>query len=469
MRPRGRVSGRTPLATRLGRGLLGGLRGGLGLVGVAVAFAFASAPFFGLGCRTPETRKDASATEARVATLPEAQVPSSVKDAAVDSLDASLTVLTSDASDPSAKDAGASDSSVRSLVLGDASAPSSCKLLYGPQEQPFRGGASITQEGSRLAVVANDSGRARAFGVLLPAPTTVVAPSPEVTFEPMSYPSCELAGKSTYCLGRGGAVRRITGVREREVAKGRPFTRLAASALGDAHSVVGYLVEKTTSEGVVLQAYAVLDEGEPVRLSEDGSGATQVTLVPTANDKAVALYLDARTAMTPVHAREVSVGKDGKLALGTDVVLTVAGPAERGVTLVGGRMKDTTFALLPIPQDVTRFGMTILAVGSPPKDDVVPKVSLYANGLDPAPLAASRSESLDRVYVARVVPEGPERGAPRSLELGHLVADGTFTSHGIVARGAPVTHVSVAVDTSRTVWVLYGDAAHTWLTRYACP
>jgi hypothetical protein len=97
------------------------------------------------------------------------------------------------------------------------------------------------------------------------------------------------------------------------------------------------------------------------------------------------------------------------------------------------------------------------------------KVSAYANGLDPAPLAATRSETLDRMYVARVVPEGAERDAPRALQLGHLVADGTFTSHGLVARGARITDVAIALDAAKAVWILYGDAAHTWLTRFACP
>ena len=406
------------------------------------------------GCKTPEARKDANALPSAAPT------PNTQPSNAEAKRDATPEASVSDAS------VRASDASSGAGVTGDAGA-SSCKLLYGPQEQPFRGAASMAQEGSRLAVVANDSGRARTFGVLLPPPSPPVAPTPELVFEPMSYPPCELAGKSAYCLGRAGAVRKITGPVEREVAKARPYTRLAAAPLGDGHSVVAYLVEKTTSEGLMLQAYAVLDEGEPIRLSDEGSGATQIALVPM-GDKAVALYLDARTAMTPVHAREISLGKGGKLALGTDVVLAVAGPAERGVSLVGGRMKDATFALVPIPQDVTTFGMTVLSVSSPPKDDIKPKVSLYANGLDPAPLAATHSETLDRVYVARVVPESAARAAPRSLELGHLVSDGTFVSHGIVGR-APVSHVSVAVDSARTVWVLYGDAAHTWLSRFGCP
>jgi hypothetical protein len=361
------------------------------------------------------------------------------------------------------------DASVTAVpTLGDAG-PAACKLLYGPQEQPFRGTAFLAASGNRLEVVANDSGRTRGFGLPIPPTLAPVAPTRVLSFEPMSFPPCEPAGRFVYCPGRGGAIRRIDGMREREVAKGRPATRIAAAPIGgEGHSVVAYLAERSTTEGMMLQAFVVLDEGEPVRLSDDGSGATQLSLVP-AGDKVVALYLDARTAMTPMHARELSLGKDGKIELGNDAVLTVGGPAERGVTLASGRLKGQTFALVPMPQDVTSFGMTTIAVPSPPKDDVPVKVSAYANGLDPAPLAATRSETLDRMYVARVVPEGAERDAPRALQLGHLVADGTFTSHGLVARGARITDVAIALDAAKAVWILYGDAAHTWLTRFSCP
>ena len=172
--------------------------------------------------------------------------------------------------------------------------------------------------------------------------------------------------------------------------------------------------------------------------------------------------------MTPVHAREISIGKDGKLALGNDAVLMVGGPAERGVVLAAGRTKDGPIGLIPLPHDVAGFGMISLKVESPPKDDVKGTVSLYPNGIDPAPLAATRADS-DRMYVARVVPESGERGAPRALELGHTDLQGAFTSHGLVARGVGITDVAITLDTSKTVWVLYGDAGHTWLSRFACP
>lgn len=403
-----------------------------------------------VSCKTkPEETKDATPPIPSV-------VETAAKDAAPPELDAAIV------------DAGRADGATSFVPFAGDAGPNGCKVLFGPQEQPFRGTAYLAQEGARLSVVANDSGRPRGFGVPIPPATTFVAPTRVLSFEAMSFPPCEPAGKSVYCPAKGGVIHRIEGGRERDVAgKGRTGTRIVAAPLGEGHSVVGYLAERVTSEGTMLQAFGVLDDGEPIKISDEGSGATQMALVPS-GEKAVFVYLDARTAMTPVHARELSVGKDGKLALGPDAVLTVGGPAERGVVVAGGRTKEGALALVPMPDDVTKFGMFALEVRSPPKDDVKPVVSFYANGLDPAPLAASRSDS-DRMYVARVVPESGEKGAPRALELGHTDARGAFTSHGLVARGVGITDVAITVDAAKTAWVLYGDAAHTWLSRFACP
>lgn len=403
------------------------------------------------GCKTKDAEKKPE---------PDAASPAAPSATASASASAVQDASTSDAS----ADAGDGATALRIPFVGDAGA-GSCKVLYGPTEMPFRGTAALGQEGARLAIVANDSGRPKDFGFPVPPLSPPVPPQRTLSFEPMLYPPCELAGKTAYCVGRGGTVKRFFQGAERELAKGRSSTRIAAAPLGETHSLVAYLVEKVTSEGLTIHANVVLDDGEPVRLSEEGSGATQLALVP-AGEKVVALYLDARTAMTPVHARELTV-KDGKLVLGTDAVLTVGGPAERGVMLAAGRRDNDVFALVPMPSDVTAFGMTTLKVPSPPKEDVASKLSPYLNGIDPAPIAASRSGT--RVYIARVVPEGPEVGAPRALELGHLDQDTSFVSHGLVARGVRITDVAVHEDTAHTAWVLYGDAAHTWLSRFACP
>jgi hypothetical protein len=93
--------------------------------------------------------------------------------------------------------------------------------------------------------------------------------------------------------------------------------------------------------------------------------------------------------------------------------------------------------------------------------------SLYANGLDPAPIGAT--SAADEAWVARVVPRERAPGAPRVVELGRVSKAGTFRSLGIVAQGKPVTDIALERDPSGGVFIAYGDATATWLERRVCP
>ncbi len=353
-------------------------------------------------------------------------------------------------------------------LLGDGGA-SACKLLYGPAEQPFHGMAALGIADGKVTLVTNDSGRPRSYVVPVPPLGAIVAAPrpgpPDAPKDATTWPPCEVAGKMIYCAGPSGQVSRHGPSGERAIARALPRTRIAASSIGRERGVVAYLVDRTTSEGPTIQAWAALDDAEPVRLSEDGSGATQIVLVPV-GERVVAIYLDSRSAMTPIHARELSVSADGKLVLGPDAVIAIGGPAERGVTLAAGSTRGQVFALVPLPEQVTIFGMASVRVPLPPTDDLPLVWSRYAGGLDPAPLAATRGEGA--VRVARVVPSGSAASAPRVLEVGKLDPEGRFVSQGVISS-APVTGVAVAEDPARTLWVLHGDPSRTWLERRACP
>jgi len=289
----------------------------------------------------------------------------------------------------------------------------------------------------------------------------------------MRWPPCEVAGRFAYCQGPGGGVYRTTlGVADtKEVAKSRSGTRIAAAALGADHTVVATLESRRTTEGEMLQAFITMDEGETVRLSDDGAGATTLRLVAR-GDHAIALYLDTRTAMVPVHARPVSAGPKGAL-LGDDAVVFVAGSPERGVDFaVAGAAdpKKDLFVLLPIARETMDFGMAAIPVSDPPKADAKAVWSLYPNGLDPAPLAATvQATDPDGSFVARVRPEDQAPRSPRVLELGRLDGGGRFTSYGVIAKGKRITDVAIAVDAQGAVWILYGDTSETWLERRMCP
>jgi hypothetical protein len=249
--------------------------------------------------------------------------------------------------------------------------------------------------------------------------------------------------------------------------KSRPGTRIAAASLGPEHAVVATIDSRHTTEGERLQAFATLDDHESVRLSDDGAGATVLRLVPRGPAGAVALYLDSRTSMVPVHARPISLqGSD--LSLGTDAVVHVAGPPERAVDFAVSGAHGSLFVLLPIGSGSADFGVAAIPITDPPKQDVAPIWSMYPNGLDPAPIGAT-VEAQDDAWVARVRPTEHAAGSPRILELGRLDRAGTFQSLGAMASGASITDIALARDEFGAVWILYGDAKATWLERRVCP
>jgi hypothetical protein len=369
------------------------------------------------------------------------------------------------------------------LIVSDAAAsafdawslpdagPSVCRLAYGPAEQAFRGPAAMVTSATELKLVANDGGKPRVFAVPLgappPASALVVAPPKPSSFFGMRWPPCEMAGRWAYCQAAGGIVYRTTlGVNDtKQIAKSQPSTRITAAALGPEHAVLATLDARRTTEGVMMQAFVTLDDGETVRLSEEGAGATVVRLVPR-GDRAVALYIDARMAMVPVHARPLSLrGKD--LVLADDAVVFVGGPPERGIELTAAGAGASIFALLPMARETTDFGLAAIPVAEQPKDDVQPSWSLYPNGLDPAPVAATVGGATS--WVARVRPSERMVGSPRIIELGRLDAAGGFTSLGAISTGKPVTDMAITSDSYGSVWILYGDTNATWLERRVCP
>jgi hypothetical protein len=410
-----------------------------------------------LSCRscddTPaKADKDAAAIAAAIP-----PVPSASASAASTELDAGLTV----------SDAAAS---TFEAALPDAG-PSVCRLAYGPAEQAFRGPAAMVTSATELKLVANDGGKPRVFAVPLGPPPSASAPVPAPrkpsSFFGMRWPPCEMAGRWAYCQAAGGIVYRTTlGVNDtKQIAKSQPSTRITAAALGSDHAVLATLDAQRTTEGVLMQAFVTLDDGETVRLSEDGAGATVVRLVPR-GDRAMALYIDARMAMVPVHARPLSLrGKD--LVLADDAVVFVGGPPERGIELTAAGAGPSVFALLPMARETTDFGMAAIPIAEQPKDDVQPSWSLYPNGLDPAPVAATVGGTTS--WVARVRPSEQMVGSPRIVELGRLDAAGGFTSLGAISTGKHITDMAITSDSYGSVWILYGDTNATWLERRVCP
>ena len=252
----------------------------------------------------------------------------------------------------------------------------------------------------------------------------------------------------------------------KKLANARPGTRIAAAQFGE-HEIVTFLGNKKTSEGIMTQAFASIDGEAPARISEDGAGATTVDVAPRGR-AAVVGYIDARSAMAPVHARIVS-DKDGKAEVGKDAVVFVGGAPDPHVSGVLATSPDAAYFVLPIARDTTTFGMAIIQIDDPPREDAPVTWSMYPYGLDPAPITASRD--VVPIHVARVVPRAGGPRAPRGIELGQILPGGAFRSLGMVVEQSEARYVGLDIDPSapRAPKLKYGDADTLTSLTLACP
>ncbi|MEO7330275.1 MAG: hypothetical protein ABI193_16990 [Minicystis sp.] len=282
--------------------------------------------------------------------------------------------------------------------------------------------------------------------------------------EAATAPGCALAGSSLFCMAANGDLHRTTRNGEGDVvlAKARPGTPIAASTLGVGRTAYAFLADRKTSEGVMSLAFAALDEGAPVQLSEDGSGATFVALAPR-GEQAVAMYIDGRRAMTPLHARVLSA-EPGRMRLGGDAVLFVGEGSETRVSgaLVLGE-SGPAFGLLPGFKDATTFGMAAIRIDDQPHDDAPVTWSTYPSGMDRAAIAATHGVSPRRVLLAR--PATSDAKGKKVLELGEIEDTGAFKGLCAVAEGPSFGDLGLRADRFGTLWLTYTDAEGTWIER----
>jgi hypothetical protein len=348
--------------------------------------------------------------------------------------------------------------------LADAGAPV-CKILGGPTVQPFVGPAVLRivrrEVGEGPELIYNEGGSPRVFG----APS-VVTGSREPKPEKSTIPACAASGEVVYCPDSAGAIHRSRGgAGDVIVARSRQGTRIVAASLGG-HELVAYLAERITTEGLVREAWAAVEDRPPVRLSEDGSGTTFVDLAPR-GDTLIALMIDARIAMTPVHARVLTF-EANELRVGADAVLFVGGAGERhNAGALAVSREGSAFALVAVAEDALRFGLAVIRIDDPPVVDARAVWSFYPNGLDPAPVAATRGELA--MHVARVRPKTAEVDAPHVLEIGAIEPSGAFRSSCLVTAAAFIKDLELARDGQGTLWVFYRTPSGSYLTRVFAP
>jgi hypothetical protein len=347
--------------------------------------------------------------------------------------------------------------------------------MRGPIQLPYTGPVTLAVSDADPRILVNRDGVPKALS-LPPPPGKGVAPRTAADAgrgerlslgqpaERSSTPACAAAGPWLYCLDRSGAIHRSTlsGEGSTVVAQARAGSPLAAAPIAGTHVVYAFLADRRTSEGPTTLAFAAIDEGTPILLSEDGAGATFVTLA-SRGEEVVAMYIDARRVLTPVHARILG-GGTGKLALGPDAVVFVgSGTDGRTTGVIAQGSHGHELALFPVEKDERAFGLAAIRIEEQPRDDAATTWSLYPAALERPAVAATQGTWPIRVLRVRPVDAQPNGKA--LLELGEVDAAGVFKGLCPVAEGSTFSDLAMLVDHEGALWIAYTDGEGTWVER----
>jgi hypothetical protein len=200
-------------------------------------------------------------------------------------------------------------------------------------------------------------------------------------------------------------------------------------------------------------------------LSPEGSGANSVALVAPAANELIAVSLEGRTAMTPVHGRRIEIAKDGAPRLADDVVVWVGSSAQALTELTAmSSSPGEVWGFSAIERDITHFGLARLQVGSPPRSNAGVTWRDYPNGMDPAPVAAANVCGEPMVIFAQ--PSEARPHAPQELHLAVNLPEGLGASL-VVARARAFSDISM-VTLEAGALVAYVADRRTWALTVRC-
>ena len=269
-----------------------------------------------------------------------------------------------------------------------------------------------------------------------------------------------VAAGFAYWASRGRLVRqRADGSGELETLAddARDGARVAAVVVGGKPAIA--YVGRADAEGT-SRVKLWLAPGRTLNLTAEGAGASSVSLAPL-DGRLIAISIDGRSAMTPLHARSVGIDGAGPPVLGPDVVVWVAGPAHSFTEVTAGSDGANAWALLPIERDATHFGLATVPLGSEPKMDAAVQFLDYPNGIDLAPVASARLCGKPYVALAR-----PSAAAPRSpQEL--VIAPISGGETAVLANAAGFAAVSLA-EVPGGGLVVYVADGRTWARGLEC-
>jgi len=198
-------------------------------------------------------------------------------------------------------------------------------------------------------------------------------------------------------------------------------------------------------------------------LSPEGAAANSVALTRVGST-VVAVALEGRSGMSPVHARPIRSTAAG-VKLGEDVVVWVGGGSQRLTELAAiGATDDRIWGFLPIERDISHFGLARIHLGLPLQMNATISWRTYPNGLDPAPVTCARL--CGRPAVAYVRPADRTPHAPQELHLAPVLDDGLGASQ-VLARSSAFVNVSLAALPGGGLLTYVADR-RTWALPFEC-
>jgi len=223
-----------------------------------------------------------------------------------------------------------------------------------------------------------------------------------------------VADGHAYWVSRGRLVRRsLLGDSALEVLADDARASCRTHAERVSQGVVVSYLGKPDDEGT-CHARLWVSNGKGLDLTPDGAGASSTSLTALGKDRLLAVSIDGRSGMTPLHARTIAFTGE-RPALGDDVVAWVGGPAQPFTEVLAGAAGGIAWAAVPLERDATHFGLATLRLGPTPQMDTEAAFFDYPNGLDLAPAAAA--ELCGRLRLAFVRPTSRAPRGPAELVL----------------------------------------------------
>ena len=242
----------------------------------------------------------------------------------------------------------------------------------------------------------------------------------------------------------------------------RNYTRVATAVPNSSGPRgVAYIATRADDPTQLLARLWIEGHGV-VDLSPEGSGASSVALAAL-KDGWLALTLEGRTGMTPLHARRIRF-KQGAPRLAKDSVVWVGGSAQPLTEVSGLGAANGAWAFIAIERDVTHFGLATIEIGDSPLPEAPVIWRNYPNGMDPAPVATAIV--CGKPTLLLVQPSGAQPHAPQEMRAA-VVEGNKIDSSTVVARGRSFVDVSIAAVAGGAL-VSYVADQETWALTLRC-